>query len=118
MPQVRLIVYICCMNDNSTSLEIANEIFHHFELNQSCTIRGFALLKEKEGVIPKGEMVCRFLEELDVAHNFTRVSGRVKPRRKRVKLDDTIGGFVAQKIFRFKKEQRGDEIIYKIWRIQ
>lgn len=104
------------MNSSMTTAEIAREIFYEFEINQSCTIGGFVTNPGNEEVKIRGEVVLECLRQLDVIENFG-IEGK-KTRRKRVQLKDTIGGFVAQRIFKYKNEKRGDEIIYKIWRIQ
>ena len=106
------------MDMNSTPLEIAREIFHDFELNQSCTISGMIIDDHIEAVRAKGEIVCELLRQLDVEFNYSQAKGDKTPRRKRVMLPNTIGGFVAQKIFRYKSEKRGDYIVYVIQRIQ
>ena len=104
------------MDTNSTPAEIAKEIFYTFEVNQSVTISGFIEDEHDMTVITKGEQVLKCLKDLDTAENYG-YEGR-KMRRKRVMLENTIGGFVAQKIFKYKNEKRGNNIAYIIWRLQ
>lgn len=101
--------------DTDTILQTATKIFKHFELNQSCTITGF-MLNDKE-VKSKGEEVLKVIEKLDIEENTIKATdGRV--RRKRKILANTIGGFVAQKIFRYDKKIVDKEPRVSIWRIQ
>lgn len=105
--------------DSDDSVEImAQKIFCNFELLQCCTISGF----ERDGqgefrLEEKGKLVCDRLSELDVERNYHKEnSGRY--RRKRVKLANCIGGFVAQKIFRWDRRIADSDVKYTIWRIQ
>lgn len=97
-------------------VQIALKIFEDFELNQSCTITGHIVYEEERRVAFKGEVVLDELRKLDVYHNTDE--GGKKPRRKRVVLPDTIGGWVAQKIFKYKKVVLDGETRISIWRIQ
>ena len=92
-------------------LQIAYGIFYDFEVNQSITVKGF------DNEVPVGQKICEELERLDLKENyFIPPDGR--PRRKRYKPDNTIGGFVAQKMFKWKREIRDKKMVYTIWRIQ
>ena len=96
-------------NDNYE--DIAYTIFHDFDINQSCSITGWVTMDNK--VFPLGELVIEHLRKLDNIENTT--DGR---SRKRKVLPDSIGGFVAQKIFRFKKVKDDNHFKYTIWRVQ
>lgn len=97
---------------------IAMEIFHMFEINQSCTITGFVTIQGGR-VETRGEHVLIELEKLDSLHYTTGIPGRDgRFRRKRVKPRNTVGGYVAQKMFKFKHEIIDQEARTTIWRIQ
>lgn len=97
--------------------EIALVIFRDFEVNQSCSIRGF-IEYGVDNLMTKGSKVVHELEKLDTLQNMTRVKGTKEWRRKRVKLPNTVGDYVHQKTFKWKQEIRNKEMIYTIWRIQ
>lgn len=92
--------------------DIAKIIFDDFNVSQSVTIKGF--LVYGEDVVPKGEQVLNNLREMDKFTNLDKKTGR----RKRVILPNTIGGWVAQKCFKWKQEIRNKQIVIMIWRIQ
>lgn len=97
--------------------EIARKIFYGFELNQSCIVRGYVEDSKTEEVFSKGELVLKELERMDMLDN-TYIASDKRPRRKRVKPPNTIGGFVAQKIFTYKQETRNSNVCISIWRTQ
>lgn len=106
--------------DNDTWRQISKKIFELFEVNQSCSIYGYEIIGNE--VYPKGELVVKELIRLDREENVC-VSSLGKNSRRRKILPDSIGGYVAHKIFRFKKfnindEQTGKQIKYVIWRVQ
>ncbi len=103
------------IKDTDTYVEMAQKIFMYFELNQSCAIRGFIV--EGDCSTPRGDMVLDVLERLDSSQNTYKEPGR-KNRRKRKVLPESIGGWVAQKIFRYKKETTEGEYKVTIWRVQ
>lgn len=104
-------------NGNETAVEIAEYIFMKFEVGQSTAIRGFTCKVGSDEKMPKGELVLEFLKEHDRRFNVTHKDGK-KPRRKRVMLPNTIGGYVAQKIFKWEQRIMDNMIIISIWRIQ
>lgn len=104
------------VKDEDSIQDIARKIFNDFELNQSCTVRGF--IEQDDELIPKGLMVVKELERLDVAKNWYTAPGESRKRRKRLKLANTIGGFVAQKIFRYEQKIVNKDMRYSFWRIQ
>lgn len=98
--------------------ETARKIFEEFELHQSCTITGTLIDEEKRTAFFKGELVLKELKIMDECQNTNRPAGDKRLRRKRVILEDSIGGYVAQKIFRFKKTVLDGETRWSIWRFQ
>lgn len=104
-----------------TPLEMAEKIYHGFEVNNSCSILGYVLVGDDTNdfnPVPKGKVVCDELRQLDRIDNYERGN-----RRKRLILPNTIGGYVAQKIFKYHHEmitmEDGKENVkYTIWRIQ
>lgn len=92
--------------------ESAGIIFEHFIIGQSCTITGY--IEREDGFWSKGELVIEELKRLDLLNNCNQDT-KGKFRRKRKILPDTIGGYVAQKIFKFKITELTK---YTIWRIQ
>jgi len=95
-------------------LTMAKKIYESFDLHHSCTIKGLVLDRDKQEFIPKGELVLEHINRFDIAENFDK-RGR---RRKRVKPANSIGDFVAGKIFKYEKRIKDKKIIYLIWRIQ
>ena len=91
--------------------DIAYTIFHEFKIEQSCGIVGWITVRDE--VKPLGELVVEELRKLDSIHNTS--DGK---RRHRKVLPDSIGGFVAQKIFKFKKVKDNNHYKYTIWRVQ
>ncbi len=98
----------------------AKKIYEDFVVGQSCTVKGLEL---KEGaiiggksMICKGEEVIKELERLDRLENVYPVGKKMS--RKRKKLPNTVGGFVAHKIFGWKAVTIDSDIRYQIWRIQ
>lgn len=96
---------------------IALAIFHEFDNLQSCTITGFVQL-DNGRLERKGDTVLRELEMLDSKHNYQPEKIDKRPRRKRYKPPNTIGGYVAQKIWKYRHEVVGNEPKTHIWRIQ
>lgn len=99
-----------------TAGEMADAIFYKFEINQSCLIKGFVM--DGEQLFPKGDVVLEMLERIDSKQNMMENGQASGMRRKRKKLPDSIGGYVAHKIFRFKKETIDREYRVTIWRVQ
>lgn len=100
--------------DTDTVHEIAIKIFKHFEINQSCTIKGYVVDISNEDVLEKGLIILNHLERLDIEENTT---GKTH-KRKGLKIRNSVGGFVAQKIFKFKREMRNNIPVYQFWRFQ
>lgn len=96
-----------------TYAEVANKIFFEFELNQSCAITG--LVRDGDEIEAKGKYVLDQLRWLDEKHNTTPAADG-RRRRKRKLINDSIGGYAAHKIFKFKITDNGTK--YSIWRIQ
>lgn len=102
--------------DTDTYQEVADKMYHHFVINQSCSVKGFIWIGKRIETI--GDMVIKELTRLDKHENMiTPRDGR--PRRKSVLIPNSVGGFVAQKIFRYKKPEKNDnDQKYTFWRIQ
>lgn len=104
------------INELDSPYLIADALFNDFELLQSCTITGFQ--KDKDGRLERrGEVILKILDNLDKSSNM-QTGGDKRPRRKRVKPPNTIGGYVAQKIWKYKHEIIDSEPRTTIWRIQ
>lgn len=97
-------------------IEIAMKIFDDFDINQSCCIRGFVL--DGEELIPKGNLVLENLRLIDERENTSKRTHDGRRRRIHKMPKDTIGGYLAHKIFKHKTETREDGIVVSIWRIQ
>lgn len=81
-------------------------IFEKLELNASVTVYGFEVDE------PKGELVIKELQRLDILKNCR--SGK----RRRVRAENQIGDYVAQKAFKWAKRIVDNKIRFDIWRIQ
>lgn len=103
--------------DELTPGEIAVILFRDFDVMQSMTIKGF-VTDENRRIERKGQLVLDELEAMDSkAFNCTKKSDG-RPRRKRVKPPNTIGGYVAQKIWKYKHDIIDQIPRTIIWRIQ
>jgi hypothetical protein len=92
---------------------MGDKIYNSFEVNQSCTVKGFVIDEKNNDVIPKGKLVLEHIERLDVAEHFNK-----QGRRKRVKPANSIGDYVAGKIFCYEERIKDKKIIFLIWRKQ
>lgn len=95
---------------SDNSFEIAIKIFENLEVHQSVTVYGFEL--EGDDVLAKGEIVVKEMIELDLLKNCKN------GKRRRVRTENQIGDFVAQKAFKWAKRTVDDKVRYDIWRIQ
>lgn len=93
--------------------EMAFVIFYHMEIMSSCKIMGIEQHNGKWK--PKGEIVCDLLWSYDRLHN---VKTNSKDSRIKRKPSNSIGGYLADKIFRWKIDVLEDDVKYTIWRIQ
>lgn len=91
---------------------IAQSIWYDMVVNQSCAILGVVIIDKRGHAL--GKLVCDELEKLDRIENYEKDG----VRRKRTKPVNTIGGYLAQKIFKYKTQQIDNEIRYTIWRLQ
>ncbi len=98
-----------------TPLKIATIIYNHFEIFQSCTIIGYIMWKDEPAL--KGDIVLEFLKEIDAKQRLNNAGG-LTLRRKRTVLPNTIGGYVAYRLFKFKHEEIEGKPAVTIWRIQ
>lgn len=92
--------------------EMAYTIFYGMEVMASCKILGIE--QDNGRWKPKGEIVCDLLWKYDRIHN---VKNNSESRIKR-KPSNSIGGYLADKIFRFKIDVLETDVKYTIWRIQ
>ena len=104
------------ITQDMTSGDIAEIIFNKFTVMQSCKITGFEM-DERSRVKAKGELVCDKLWALDQFHNV-KVQGAKKENRIKRRPPNSIGGYLADKIFRWKIQMLKDDVKYTIWRIQ
>jgi hypothetical protein len=95
-------------------ITMAQKIYETFDVHHSCTIKGLVLDRDKEVYIPKGELVLEQINRLDIAENYDKF-GR---RRRRVKPVNSIGDYVAGKIFKYEQRIKDKKVIYLIWRVQ
>lgn len=106
------------INVSDSVEEMAKKIFKHFEVGQSTTIEGFLRSKDPDApMIPKGQIVLKKIEELDQFCNMQLAKDN-RWRRRRVKPANTIGDYLAHKIFTWEKRMDESSIKYTIWRIQ
>lgn len=116
-PQFEINKKIVTIDQNDSVTVMADKIFNHFLVTQSCTIRGF----EKDlddNVELKGEKVLEMLREMDRKQNYIWTNQKKGiSRRRRFIPADSIGGYLAHKIFKFRYESVGQHCV-TIWRIQ
>lgn len=100
-----------------TPLEIARKIYYQFEVHNSCKVTGLVKVEGSDDPVAKGRIVAELIREFDRIENTTKAKdGRIRRRRKI--LDNTIGGYVADKIFRYSEFAGVDEVKWTFWRIQ
>lgn len=106
--------------EGETIQEIAHKIFYNFQVGQNCTVTGFTTTHRwgAEHVVAKGEMVKKELEDLDRRENCYRPAGDKRLRRRRKVIPDSIGGYAAQKIFKYKVMEMERTVKWMFWRIQ
>lgn len=95
---------------SDSAFDTAIKIFEELEVHQSVTVYG--LEREDDDVLAKGEIVVKEMIELDLAKNCKN------GKRRRVRAENQIGDFVAQKAFKWAKRIVDDKVRYDIWRIQ
>ena len=101
---------------NDTPKIIAEKIFYGFVINQAYSVVGYEKDKD-DNVEAKGDVVLRILTEIDSKQSMNKHTGE-RLIRKRKKLPNSIGGYVRQKIFRYKHESFGGKPYVTIWRYQ
>lgn len=106
--------------DSDSWKETAKKIYNDMPVGVSCSVQGMIEEVSDEGkllsVKSKAELVIAELRRLDRLENL-RSMGK-KMTRKRVVLPDSIGGYVAHKIFRFSHKIVDSDVRYTIWRVQ
>lgn len=104
--------------DTMSPFEMAKIIFEDFDLHQSCAITGWMEYKGDKQVLSKGDEVLRILTEMDMQQNCDLTRTDSRPRRKRKILENSVGGYVAHKIFMYKKVFLDSVPKVTIWRYQ
>ena len=94
--------------------ETARKIYNDFAMHQSCTVKGIEIQGTK--AICKGEEVIKELTKMDKDENIRQYGKKLSRIRK--KLPNTIGGYVAHKMFKYASVTIDNDIRYQIWRIQ
>lgn len=108
---------MCKIEATHSVKETAQLIFHQMIVNQSVAILGYVRDDENMTVEEKGKLVIQELEKLDIEHNFqAHKDGAL--RRKRSRMANSIGGFIAQKIFKYERREVDNFPRYTIWRLQ
>jgi len=96
-------------------VHIGEKIYKMFDVHDLCIVTGLWDSKVK------GELVLKEIRRLDILDNVKPDSSGAKIRRSK-KVPDSIGGPLAQKIFRYKIEGDAklepDKVKYTIWRLQ
>lgn len=108
------------INQTMTYSEMADIIYTKFELNQSCKVVGYVEDHASKRLDEKGQLVLNSIKAMDDHEHVVFSSTDGRPRRKRKKLPNTIGDFVASKIFKWERVINEDEggAKFTIWRIQ
>lgn len=101
--------------------EVANIIFHRFDVGESCTIYGkdVAIFRNEisfggaEGAVyDRGMIVLEFMKSIDFMENFKN------GKRIQKEMPNSIGGAIPNKIFRWKKRTlENGQVAYMIWRL-
>lgn len=93
------------------AFEIAVKIFEQMDVHQSCSVGGFESASEDD-IRAKGEVVIEELIQLDISKNCRN------GKRRRVRPENQIGDYVAQKAFKYQKRIVDGLVRYDFWRIQ
>ncbi len=108
--------------DTDDHEEIAKKIFEDFDVLQSCKVVGFYEgMNTDTGrrfIVPKGDLVLDHIKLLDSQINIYDSKTDKRGRRIHRKLPNTIGGYVAHKIFKYDVKMTDREPVFTIWRIQ
>lgn len=102
--------------DTDTWFETGQKCFYAMDVHQIVVVKGLERIDEHT-ILEKGKLVLEELERLDKLENFNNI-GAGRMRRKKVKPVNTIGGELAHKIFKWKREVIENEPRYTIWRLQ
>ena len=99
------------ISEDMTYEEITEVIYRKFEVGQSCSIRGMY------GDIPLGQVVINRIRDIDLIENTDlRTNGQ---RRRKIKIPpNSVGGYVAHKIFKWAVVYNEGIPKYTIWRYQ
>ncbi len=103
---------------------MATKMFFDYQVGQSATVSGFIEMPD-DSTVAKGELVLEEIRRLDLVENFTDgfrgkgSRGKNIQRRKRKRMpENTIGDYLCQKTFKWKKNIINNQVRYTIWRIQ
>jgi hypothetical protein len=105
------------INQDMTAEEMAYVIFYNMDMLASCKVEGIVKDSSDGRWKPKGQIVCDLLYGYDRKHNTKYRGAQDGPRIKR-KPPNSIGGYLADKIFRWRIDRTETTIKYSIWRIQ
>ena len=112
---------MCRIYDTDTPAEMAYKIYEEFIVLQSCKISGWMEGEPKNGcrtVYPKADFVIDEIMRRDFEDNCHRSKTDGRARRKQRMMPNQIGGYLAQKAFRWQKVMNDGLPVYTIWRIQ
>lgn len=102
--------------DGDTYLTIAFKVFNHFEIGQSCTIRGVTNLGGTH-VEATSKLVLKEISDMDIRENI-HLARDGRSRRKRKAVPNSIGDYLAHKIFKYEEKIMEGVPVATIWRIQ
>lgn len=99
------------ITEDMTPEEMTDAIYRHFEVGQSCAIRGMY------GEVALGQIVIDRIRDIDLNENTVlRANGQ---RRRKIKVwPNSVGGYVAHKIFKWAVVYNDKIPKYTIWRVQ
>lgn len=107
-------MYTIKIYDIDSINEIARKIYYHFEINQSCTIWGIEAYQD--AAVPKGQLIVDEIRRIYAEENMRRQGTKIIRVRKYV--ENSVGGELAHKIFKWQMNKIDNDVRYTIWRIQ
>lgn len=93
-------------------------IFTYYKVGELVAVKGLTAVPNLYKVDSCGEIVLSEIRKLDQAQNCGPNGRTGKIRRKRHYIENSIGGAIAQKIFKWKKTEEDGVPVYSIWRYQ
>jgi len=104
--------------DTDTVEMIATKIWEKLNVGSSIDIYGWATNEISQQLSPVGDLVLEWMKHLDEADNII-YRGKLKKRQRQFIYEPkSIGGPLAQKIFKFNKVFLDNNPRVTIWRIQ